>query len=161
MGATSEIWLLDSAILVQSGTILELENCHIKLSDRCRDNFIRSANCGMGIETIEPMSDIHIIGYGNAVLEGADDPRATGDSAKTLGERSYGSDAGVEWCKPDWRLAQHRYPACLCGTLTHRKRTDCRLSPPGRFLLSAAAMAYCATSILHPAAIKSSMVFRG
>ena len=36
-----DIWLLDSAILVQSGTTLDLENCRIKLSDRCRDNIIR------------------------------------------------------------------------------------------------------------------------
>jgi len=100
-----DVWLLDSAILVQSGTVLELENCHIKLSDRCRDNFIRSANCGLGITSIAPMSDIHITGIGNVVLEGADHPRATGDSAKTLGERTYGTDAGVagESQTGDWR----------------------------------------------------------
>lgn len=100
-----EVWLIDTAILVQSGTTLELENCHIKLSDRCRDNFIRSGNCGLGIADIAPMSDIHIIGVGNVLLEGADHPRATGDSAKTLGERSYGTDAGVaeESQTGDWR----------------------------------------------------------
>lgn len=100
-----EIWLLDSAILVQSGTTLELENCHIKLSDRCRDNFIRSGNCGLGIADIAPMSDIHIVGIGSVVLEGADHPRATGDAAKTLGERTYGTDAGVGGVSQtgDWR----------------------------------------------------------
>ncbi|MDX9976149.1 MAG: hypothetical protein RBU21_24435 [FCB group bacterium] len=99
------IWLLDSAILVQSGTTLELENCHIKLSDRCRDNFIRSKNCGLGITAMTPMSDIHIVGIGSVLLEGADHPRATGDSAKTLGERTYGTDAGVanESQTGDWR----------------------------------------------------------
>ncbi len=100
-----DIWLLDTAILVQSGTTLELQNCHIKLSDRCRDNFIRSANCGLGITDIAPLSDIHIIGVGSVLLEGADHPRATGDSAKTLGERTYGTDAGVanESQTGDWR----------------------------------------------------------
>ncbi|MCP4639570.1 MAG: hypothetical protein GY851_04020 [bacterium] len=100
-----EVWLLDSAILAQTGTILELENCHLKLSDRCRDNFIRSANCGLGITEIEPMSDVHIVGIGNALLEGADHPRSTGDGAKTLGERTYGTDAGVEGESQtgDWR----------------------------------------------------------
>jgi len=100
-----DVWLLDSAILVRSGTTLELENCHIKLSDRCRDNFIRSGNCGMGITDIAPMSDIHILGVGSALLEGADHPRATGDAAKTLGERTYGADAGVtgESQTGDWR----------------------------------------------------------
>lgn len=102
---TRDVWRLDSAILVKSGTTLELENCHIKLSDRCRDNFIRSANCGLGITTIEPMTDIHIIGVGSVLLEGADHPRATGDAAKTLGKQSYGTDAGVpdENQTGDWR----------------------------------------------------------
>jgi hypothetical protein len=51
------------------------------------------------------MEDIHIIGRGSAVLEGADKPRSTGDSAKTLGQRTYGSDAGVAGESPtgDWR----------------------------------------------------------
>ena len=100
-----DVWLLDSAILVQSDTTLELDSCHIKLSDRCRDNMIRSANCGLGIADIQPMRHIHIYGVGNVLLEGADRPRATGDSAKTLGERTYGTDAGVagESQTGDWR----------------------------------------------------------
>ena len=100
-----DLWLLDSAILVHSDTILELNNCHIKLSDRCRDNMIRSANCGMGITDIQPMRQIHIYGMGSVLLEGAERPRATGDSGKTLGERTYGTDAGVESesQKGDWR----------------------------------------------------------
>lgn len=102
---TRNQWLLDTAILVQSGTTLVLENCHIKLSDRCRDNFIRSANCGLGVIEIKSMTDIYITGTGNVLLEGADHPRATGDSAKTLGERTYGTDAGVsgESQTGDWR----------------------------------------------------------
>ena len=104
-GPARDVWMLDSAILVRSGTTLVLENCHIKLSDRCRDNFIRSGNCGLGITDIEPMTDVHIVGVGSVVLEGADHPRATGDSAKKLGERTYGTDAGVEGESPtgDWR----------------------------------------------------------
>ncbi|NLE94617.1 MAG: hypothetical protein GX600_02870, partial [Dehalococcoidia bacterium] len=100
-----DIWLLDAAILLQSDTTLELDSCHIKLSDRCRDNFIRSANCGMGITDIKPMRGIHIYGVGDVLLEGADHPRATGDSGKTIGERTFGTDAGVEGesQKGDWR----------------------------------------------------------
>lgn len=90
-----EIWLLDSAILVHSNTTLELNNCHIKLSDRCRDNMIRSANCGLGITEIEPMQRIRIYGVGDAVLEGADLPRATGDSGKALGLNTCATDAGT------------------------------------------------------------------
>lgn len=100
-----EVWLLDAAILLHGGTRLELDNCRIKLSDRCRDNFMRSANCGMGVADIRPLRNIHIRGLGGAVLEGADHPRATGDSAKTLGRQTYGTDAGVagESQKGDWR----------------------------------------------------------
>ncbi len=99
------LWLLDSAILVQSNTYLELENCHIKLSDQSRDNIIRSANCGMGITDIQPMTNVSIVGIGRVLLEGADNPRSTGDSAKVLGKRTYGTDAGVEGKSQtgDWR----------------------------------------------------------
>ena len=75
-----DYWLLDRAILLPENTTVILQNCKIKLSDKCRDNFFRSANCGIGIEEIKPLSNIHIRGEGNAVLEGADHPRATGDS---------------------------------------------------------------------------------
>ena len=104
-GRNGDLWLLDSAILVRDNTTLELDNCHIKLSDRCRDNMIRSANCGLGVTDIRPMKGVHIYGVGNVLLEGADHPRATGDSAKTLGKRSYGTDAGVkgESQTGDWR----------------------------------------------------------
>lgn len=100
-----EVWLIDSAILLRSNTTLELDNCRIKLSDRCRDNLMRSANCGLGITDVRPMENIHIRGIGRVVLEGADHPRATGDSAKTLGARTYGTDAGVagESQTGDWR----------------------------------------------------------
>lgn len=102
---TKPLWILDSAILLPGNTTLELQDCHIKLSDQCRDNFIRSANCGKGITEVTPLRNIHILGSGSVLLEGADHPRATGDSAKSLGKRSYGTDAGVEGENQfgDWR----------------------------------------------------------
>lgn len=104
-GQRRDTWLIDSAILLPSDTTLVLDNCHIKLSDRCRDNFIRSANCGLGITDIEPMRNIHIRGMGHVVLEGADRPRASGDSGKTLGAQTYGTDAALEGesQRGDWR----------------------------------------------------------
>ncbi len=100
-----DVWLLDSAILVPGDSLVELVNCHLKLADRCRDNMIRSANCGRGITEIEPIRNVHIRGVGNVLLEGADRPRATGDGGKTLGERTFGTDAGVaeESQTGDWR----------------------------------------------------------
>jgi hypothetical protein len=104
-GSPRNFWLLDSAILVHSNTLLVLQNCRLKLSDASRDNFIRSANCGMGITDIKPMSNIHILGTGRPILEGADHPRSTGDSAKTLGKPTYGTDAEKEGKSQtgDWR----------------------------------------------------------
>jgi len=104
-GQRSDAWLLDSAILLRSDVTLELDHCRIKLSDRCRDNFMRSANCGLGITDIKPMRNIHIRGIGRVVLEGADRPRSTGDSGKVIGTRTYGTDAGVagESQTGDWR----------------------------------------------------------
>jgi hypothetical protein len=104
-GQRRDIWLLDEAILLHNDTTLELDHCRIKLSDRCRDNFFRSANCGMGITSIEPLRNIHIRGLGGAVLEGADHPRATGDGKKKLKANTYGTDAQVaaEAQTGDWR----------------------------------------------------------
>lgn len=79
-----KIWILDNAIILPENTTVILRNCTLKLSDRCRDNFFRSANCGIGIEEPEKIYNIHIKGEGVCVLEGADKPRATGDGGKRL-----------------------------------------------------------------------------
>ncbi len=108
----TSVWLIDRAILLPADIELELNNCKIKLSDLCRDNFIRSANTGLGISRIETLKNIKIVGNGNVLLEGADNPRSTGDHNKTLSHNpglgfthSYGSDAGKsgENQKGGWR----------------------------------------------------------
>jgi hypothetical protein len=104
-GRPHDVWLLDSAIILPGDTTLDLDNCRIKLSDRCRDNVMRSANCGLGITKIQMLRNIHVRGIGRVVLEGADRPRSTGDSSKKLGGQTYGTDAGVagESQTGDWR----------------------------------------------------------
>lgn len=77
-------WLLDRAILIPANTTIILENCKIKLSDNCRDNFFRTANCGLGISYPEKITNVHIKGIGLCILEGADHPRASGDGGKIL-----------------------------------------------------------------------------
>ena len=100
-----EFWLIDEAISIPANFELIIDNCTIKLSDNCRDNFFRSANCGIGIKKIKQIENIRIIGNGNAVLEGAEHPRATGDSGKILNDITYGTDANNlnENPKGDWR----------------------------------------------------------
>jgi len=82
-----------------------LENATVQLSDSCRDNMFRSDNVGIGIIDPRWNHNISIIGIGNVTLKGASNPRATGDSGKALGKRSYGSDAGKSGRKQtgDWR----------------------------------------------------------
>ena len=107
----TQIWKLDSAILLPSHMLVILDNCTIQLSDSCRDNMFRSNNVGIGITDPDWVRDIRIIGIGDVVLKGADNPRATGDGNRILvsenqpGRVSYGSDAGKEGCKQkgDWR----------------------------------------------------------
>ncbi len=107
-------WLLDSAILLPSNMTVILDNCTIQLSDRCRDNMFRSDNVGRGIVNPEWNHHIALIGVGDVVLRGADNPRATGDGGVSIfldpgaegsWSASYGSDAGKEGTKQkgDWR----------------------------------------------------------
>lgn len=77
-------YLIDRAILLDENTTVIMQNSTIKLSDKCRDNFFRTSNCGMGIEFPERIKNVHIKGMGECTLVGADHPRATGDGSKIL-----------------------------------------------------------------------------
>jgi hypothetical protein len=101
----TNIWVIDSAVLLPGNMTVILENCTIQLSDSCRDNMFRSDNVGAGITDPQWNHNIRIIGVGDVTLKGAANPRATGDSGKKLGERTYGSDAGKAGRKQtgDWR----------------------------------------------------------
>jgi len=107
----SSIWKIDKAILIPSNMTLILDNCIIQLSDQSRDNMFRSDNVGLGIDDPQWNYNINIIGMGEVLLKGADNPRSTGDAYRTLalnpekGRVSYGSDAGKKGVKQkgDWR----------------------------------------------------------
>lgn len=110
----SNCWSIDRAILIPENMTIILDNCTIQLSDSCRDNMFRSNNVGIGITNPEWISNINIIGTGNVILKGADNPRSTGDAYRTLTlspenetnwRVSYGSDAGKPEVKQkgDWR----------------------------------------------------------
>lgn len=111
------IWMIDSALLLPSDINIILDNCTLQLSDQSRDNLFRSDNVGQGITNPKRNQNIHITGIGTVILRGADNPRATGDGARTLTldpeqeqksgnwRVSYGSDAGKAGVKQkgDWR----------------------------------------------------------
>lgn len=112
-------WLIDSAILLPENTTVIVRNCTIKLSDRCRDNFFRSANCGMGIEDPQRIRNLHIIGEGNAILLGADHPRATGDGGKILANPCPYELEDLSYYA-DWIPEERRYPE----KIEYRERHD-------------------------------------
>jgi hypothetical protein len=120
----SGVWLLDSAVRLPSNITVILDNCTIQLSDSCRDNMFRSNNVGLGIKNPKWNYNISIIGLGEVLLKGANNPRSTGGESKTLSKNSeidkvnikksggswqfditYGSDAGKKGRKQtgDWR----------------------------------------------------------
>ena len=138
-------WLLDRAILIPGDTTVIIRNCKLKLSDSCRDNFFRSANCGIGIDQPKPIRNIRIIGEGAAVLEGADHPRSTGDHTKILAcpcpknfsgadvpawddlhAHTYGTDAGKKDCSQygDWRSISILMAATECLTIENLRIGD-------------------------------------
>ena len=99
-------WSLDRAILIPENTTIILRNCKIKLLDKCRDNFFRTANCGMGIAFPEKIQNVHIKGEGHCVLEGADHPRATGDGSKVLANPCPYTDEDL--CKYAYWVSEER-----------------------------------------------------
>jgi hypothetical protein len=115
---TRDYWLLDSAILLPENTTVILRNVTIKLSDNCRDNFFRSQNCGLGIEEVDPLRNIHIRGEGACLLEGADRPRATGDGTKPLHNPCPHFPKDI--CRvADWIPAERRTPEGLTFSDIH------------------------------------------
>ncbi len=113
----SQIWIIDSALLLPSHINIVLDNCILQLSDQSRDNMFRSDNVGSGITDPIWNQDIVISGIGQVELRGATHPRSTGDGGRMLTldpqkeqeegnwRVSYGSDAGKEGVrqKGDWR----------------------------------------------------------
>src|SRR5690606_12398904 len=55
-------WEIDSAILLPSNMTVILNNCTIRLFDRCRDNMFRSDNLGVGISHPDWNYNIQIVG---------------------------------------------------------------------------------------------------
>ena len=101
-------WLLDRAILLPENTTIILQNCKIKLSDRCRDNFFRTANCGFGFPDPAPIKNVHIRGEGFCTLEGADHPRASGDSSKQQHKPCPHYPADIIAIDADWVPAERK-----------------------------------------------------
>lgn len=112
----TNIWMIEQAILLPSDMTVILDNCLLQQTDSSRDNMFRSGNVGIGITHPVWNKNIAIIGKGNVILRGANNPRATGDGLRKLNlepmsfwknkdRSSYGTDAGKVGVKQtsDWR----------------------------------------------------------
>ena len=127
-------WLLDSAVLLPENTTVVLQNVKLKLSDKCRDNFFRTANCGMGIDEPKPIRNVHIRGEGVCLLEGADHPRASGDSSKLL--RVPCPHFPEDICRiADWIPEERRHPDKLSFSDMHNYSygTDAEMSGESQY----------------------------
>ncbi len=96
----SRIWRIDRAILLPGDMTVMLDNCTIQLSDSCRDNMFRSDNVGMGMISPAWNKNIHLIGIGEVILKGADNPRSTGDAGRKLT-----LDPDKEKAAGNWRVS--------------------------------------------------------
>ena len=67
-----DVWEIDSALVLRAGTIIILQNCHLRLADGAVCNMF--TNSLAQSETIIPAMEwergIHILGIGNAILDG-------------------------------------------------------------------------------------------
>ena len=66
------LWCIERPVLLKSGITVVLDQCHMRAADDVYTNFFRTANIYTenGLDTAEEYHDIHIIGMGNAVLDG-------------------------------------------------------------------------------------------
>lgn len=66
------VWNIDRAILLPSDITVLLDNCHLRLVDDVYQNIFRNENLfnPIGLTEAGEQHDIHIIGIGNAILDG-------------------------------------------------------------------------------------------
>ena len=68
----SDLWVIDSAILLPDHITVELDGAHLRLADGVRDNIFRNQNCAtaFGATLDGEQCEIHLVGKNGAVLDG-------------------------------------------------------------------------------------------
>ncbi len=66
------LWEIDTAIELHSGSVVYLDNCHLRLADGVFCNIFKNshARTPQGLTPAGRQYDIRILGLGNAVLDG-------------------------------------------------------------------------------------------
>lgn len=86
----SNIWVFSRAVLLPGNISVVIDNAHLRMGDEMFDNFFRSANLytEKGRTKAGRLSDIRIIGMGQAVLDGGKHNGMTEYSADPTGNKT-------------------------------------------------------------------------
>ncbi|MBE6600863.1 MAG: hypothetical protein E7640_06710, partial [Ruminococcaceae bacterium] len=93
------LWLLDESIKLRSGSVVTLDNCHVRLADGTYISFFENSvadDFGVWWKKKDRQYDIKLCGIGNAVLDGGNhnglfesDFNLYDDQGNYLGKRNY------------------------------------------------------------------------
>lgn len=111
------IWHISRAILLHTGSVIYLDNCHLRQADYCVDNIFRNSNndTPLGFTREGRQTDITIEGMGNCLLDSGEYPGVTEDNYREAGlSHNYincmFNFVNVERVKiSNIRIARHRY----------------------------------------------------
>ena len=80
-------WDIDQAIILHSDIQIVLDNCYLRQADGCFDNVFRNSGEENALDhTLDSeMHDIHIIGIGNAVIDGGEPNGLTESTCQEMG----------------------------------------------------------------------------
>ncbi len=86
-----DIWVLPRAVLLPSDITVHLDNCHLRQADNSFDNLFKNATArtDAALRVENRQHDIHILGIGNAVLDGGNHNDMTERNARGSREQQH------------------------------------------------------------------------
>ena len=132
------VWNICRAILLYTGSVIYLENCHLRHGDDCVDNLFRNSNTDtpLGYTREGRQSDITIMGIGSCLLDGGDYPGVTEENYRELGmTHNYGNCmfhfVNVERVKiSNIRITRQRYWSMVFHYSSHVQIRDIDYNSP-------------------------------
>ena len=81
------VWNICRSVELYTGSVIYLDNCHLRQADDCNTNIFRNSGNGTpkGFTRMGRQSNISIIGRGNALLDGGEHTGATEDNYEQFG----------------------------------------------------------------------------
>lgn len=126
------VWNICRAILLHTGSVIYLENCHLRHGDDCVDNLFRNSNADtpLGFTREGRQSDITITGFGSCLLDGGNYPGVTEENYKDFGYTHNYMNCmfhfvNVERVKiSNLRITRHRYWSMVFHYSSHVQIRD-------------------------------------